>query len=762
MTEIDSYTKLMLHMDGAVDSTSFPDSSLTPKTVTTAGAAKVVAGGVFDQAGQFFVDEDYLSLESSADWNLTGADSFSINFRYKLNTGTLNDYYQGILGCMSVDGVGWAIEYNSDSNILWAYAYDINSVEVWSMGAPLALSRGEWHAFEISVSGTTGQIFLDGSPLDLSYMLVLEGPYTLSSEPLTIGALPTWGESAEGLLDEVMISKGVARHTSAYTVETDPYGSGEEPEDVPGAIVISGKVAHVGVLIPATGGTLAVDGLSEAGVLSSPNITYFGSASVPADNGYSGTYACTIVPPANMVAGDMVACLVQSNWTGGVELTNVTSGGQSWHAEEQSPSSGHAVRLFWCVFNGTWSQSPAFLANIDGALTGVMHVFRPGNSANNWGIHIAPVYEAFSVPDGNYDVIIPGCMTTGNNAVVLAGWFSRDDNSWQLQSQDWSCAGLSQYRNRESTHISASFAYRIRNLAGRSGSAVNRQVELGPDEGVTLLAVWREVAGSNISVEIPAAVLTTSGHVENVNHAAQVRLIEIVPALSTVSGVISGISTRLHPVGGVLIDAGYAGITSQAVPAVGSIAASGSAADIRQASIPITTIRRYRCIMSKPGLPDVAVPIQSLTARQRDEYPSYAEVVAPGFEHLTAIIDRLGGAFSLWMDLEDTFGSVIQSELLFSCSLDLLIASGSDVNQQIMVSGYRPEVANVYPQTIRIEGANYKAMYAGKLRIRKAEPDLYLRPGDLVLVDDDIFTAGLITYSLSSVFGNSMEVAEND
>src|SRR3989338_6322305 len=81
----DSYTKLMLHMEGADAGTTFTDTETTPKAVTANGNAQIDtaqskfggASGLFDGAG------DYLTIPSSSAFDF-GTGNFTIDFWVRL------------------------------------------------------------------------------------------------------------------------------------------------------------------------------------------------------------------------------------------------------------------------------------------------------------------------------------------------------------------------------------------------------------------------------------------------------------------------------------------------------------------------------------------------------------------------------------------------------------------------------------------------------------------------------------------------------
>jgi hypothetical protein len=162
------------------------------------------------------------------------------------------------------------------------------------------------------------------------------------------------------------------------------------------------------------------------------------------------------------------------------------------------------------------------------------------------------------------------------------------------------------------------------------------------------------------------------------------------------------------------------------------------------------------------GFDDLVIPISSLQSRQRAGTPSYAEVTIPGLAHLQDIMSMPDAEFviSLLMFLESE-SEVVQREILLRSPIDTMVISGNVKDQTIILSGYRTEPANDTPKTIAMAGAMYTCMDRGTMSIRMANPDPYLRSGDSVEYDGNLITAGTITYTLSSAFGNSMEIRDD-
>jgi hypothetical protein len=219
-------------------------------------------------------------------------------------------------------------------------------------------------------------------------------------------------------------------------------------------------------------------------------ITYFGSASTPADNGTNIADPTAVTPPGSMQAGDLVLMIAQARTSSGT-LAISNNGGQSWTSETQVNRANCRIRLFWCRFNGTWSANPSVSMGTVLCNTVVMHVFRPSNTSNTWAVDVAQVSANFSAPGSPYTVTIPGITTITDGALVFAAWASSDANTWGSLTGGWSTPGSAQYRNTSGSDASQTHAYKVMATAGASGNVSKNQATLGGDAGARLIIAFK-------------------------------------------------------------------------------------------------------------------------------------------------------------------------------------------------------------------------------------------------------------------------------
>lgn len=207
---------LLLHGDGADGSTTITDSSPSPKTVAAFGNAQISTaqskfGGssiAFDKSG------DYLSVPSNSAFDFTSG-NFTIESWIFPDT---------VSGTQSICATWTNQQFifatlGSDLAFYWF---------PFSAGNPM-LSAGsvvanEWQHAAISREGNTYRLFLDGVLLQTVNNSSVAGAFSanlfVGARPSSVGAP---GAYFGGYIDDLRITKGVARYTANFTPPTAPF-----------------------------------------------------------------------------------------------------------------------------------------------------------------------------------------------------------------------------------------------------------------------------------------------------------------------------------------------------------------------------------------------------------------------------------------------------------------------------------------------------------------------------------------------------------
>jgi len=223
MTTFDTYTKLASHFDGADEATAYTDP--------IAGAYTFVNSAQLDTADKKFGSaslllerdsNDYVTLPDSADWNF-GAGNFTIDWLMKLNSYSLAG---GFMGQYEDANNEWVI-YENGTGKITVYFKSGGTVKAEYITTSVVNDTGVWHHWAVVRNGTTCLLFKDGVSQALTEITAF-GTNDVGDIAglLTVGAQlngVSWSGSTDGWLDEVRISKGIARWTSNFTPFTRAY-----------------------------------------------------------------------------------------------------------------------------------------------------------------------------------------------------------------------------------------------------------------------------------------------------------------------------------------------------------------------------------------------------------------------------------------------------------------------------------------------------------------------------------------------------------
>lgn len=214
----DSYTKLLVHCNGADASTSFTDVSGSAHTITANGNAQVdTAQKKFGTGAALFGGAtDYLSVPTSSDWHF-GSGDFTVDFwlRFSATTDTQMIYTQRDTGDTQDSH---RIFYSS--SVLY-FGYSTNGSAFTNLSVAWTPSIDTWYHVAVTRHGNNLRFFVDGTQVGSTK--TLSATIWNSTSTLTIGGNQDYSYSVKGWLDEFRISKGIARWTANFTPPTGEY-----------------------------------------------------------------------------------------------------------------------------------------------------------------------------------------------------------------------------------------------------------------------------------------------------------------------------------------------------------------------------------------------------------------------------------------------------------------------------------------------------------------------------------------------------------
>jgi surface protein len=204
---------LLSHFDGANNSVTFTDSSAAANTLSAVADAKLAtaqkrygtASMALDGAG------DYAVVASSNNFDFGTSTDFTVEaWVYVVTSGSSSTganwfttkgrkYYFGLYG-------GYIVVGNASVNIF------LGSTNFTSY-------RDKWTHVAHTRSGNTHRVFIDGVLMATATSSASIG----ETNEMYIGNDPYYGPVYNGWIDEVRVTKGVARYTSSFTVPASAY-----------------------------------------------------------------------------------------------------------------------------------------------------------------------------------------------------------------------------------------------------------------------------------------------------------------------------------------------------------------------------------------------------------------------------------------------------------------------------------------------------------------------------------------------------------
>lgn len=224
-------------MNGVDNGTSFIDEC--GKTVTANGNVCTKAGNFkFAPSSAYFGGSagDFLSIPNSGDWNF-GSDKFTIDTYFRLDDPTVDCqlifkvhgsearkaftfYYRCLSGTSSFST---EINNGSGESNVWLYYFSAKKSD------SIVLRSSAWYHVALTRSGSDWSVYLDGVKL-----INFDAAYDSSCTIPNFGYGVTIGDYLKGYIDELRVSKGIARWTKNFTPPKRPYGTWYHEDIKPG------------------------------------------------------------------------------------------------------------------------------------------------------------------------------------------------------------------------------------------------------------------------------------------------------------------------------------------------------------------------------------------------------------------------------------------------------------------------------------------------------------------------------------------------
>jgi hypothetical protein len=207
-----SSVSLLLNGDGTNGSQVFTDLSSTPKTITAYGNAQISTAQKKYGTGAMYFDGngDYLTTPSNSALNLAGG-NWTVEF-WAYYTGVNFSNYRHLV--TKGDSVNGPCSYQAYVEISTGYISFFNGTVYAST---TVMPQNQWCHLAYVYSGSTLTIYLNGTSIRTSTVTIADS----TSQPLNIGNYS--GDLSMGhigYIDDLRITKGIARYTSNFTPPT--------------------------------------------------------------------------------------------------------------------------------------------------------------------------------------------------------------------------------------------------------------------------------------------------------------------------------------------------------------------------------------------------------------------------------------------------------------------------------------------------------------------------------------------------------------
>ena len=214
-----SQVSLLLHGDGTNGSTTITDSSPSPKTVTAVGNAQIsTAQSKFGGASVSLDGSgDYLQAPTNPEFILGTGDFTLETWIYPLGfaSGAGNNDFAPLFDFRTQAGV-------AQVNVLFTFfgsstlcLFVNGSIRI--TGSPISTSS--WTHVALSRSGGVTKLFVNGNQAGSNY----SDTNNYVSPTLRLGANIGGDAFLNGYIDDLRITKGIARYTANFTPPTAPF-----------------------------------------------------------------------------------------------------------------------------------------------------------------------------------------------------------------------------------------------------------------------------------------------------------------------------------------------------------------------------------------------------------------------------------------------------------------------------------------------------------------------------------------------------------
>jgi len=219
---VDTYTKLLMHCEGTDAATTFRDGSFTHRTLTSKGTSAQIDTAQFKfGAASGLFNAGYVYAADSDDWHFDG--NFTIDLWVRHSSLPSSGSHQMYISQYVNTSTHWnfRISNTGDSHYLRYEFVNNGSAVINFISSAITITTGAWHHVALVRNGSIWNIYYDG--VDVGGCTDADSLVNLATA-LYVGS---WGSAGGyyfyGWMDEVRVSKGIARWTEDFTPPTEAY-----------------------------------------------------------------------------------------------------------------------------------------------------------------------------------------------------------------------------------------------------------------------------------------------------------------------------------------------------------------------------------------------------------------------------------------------------------------------------------------------------------------------------------------------------------
>jgi hypothetical protein len=209
---------LLLHFSGSNNSTTFIDSSPVTKSLTSNNGAKITSSISKFGGSSLFLDgtDDYVTVANSTDFDF-GSGDFTVEYwEYRTSSGTNSPILSRNTITYTPYLIGWN-EVSSPTTIAMFMSSNGSSWDVASNVSMGTLTTNVWTHYAVTRQSNTFRTFQNGT---LISSFTSSATFPAGSGTLQIGRFGTTYYFKGGYVDELRITKGVARYTGSFTTSS--------------------------------------------------------------------------------------------------------------------------------------------------------------------------------------------------------------------------------------------------------------------------------------------------------------------------------------------------------------------------------------------------------------------------------------------------------------------------------------------------------------------------------------------------------------